>query len=325
MSLNEVVIIRVEASNAIGFGHMVRCFALADELSMHARVVFVTKSDSVITACKERGLNCFLFKKDVDAIKYLRKNNHSHINFRIVIDTKSNYTLREVSELQSECLGIYFIENTSPGTMHADRIIYPAAHFDYDSVYGSLDFSLPPERLIYGEEFVIIRKELKEYANHSDGGLVVTTGASDPCGVMLELDKVIASLGIKANFLIGEKFDFILKESGRVFGSKYLNYDYKLIANAETVISTFGVSVYESIFLKKPTISIAHSYENAFGSRMLAEKLDMVEDLGYYKDLNPSQLQLALDRVSQVEQPQNSFKIDVKGAMRISKIILGYD
>jgi spore coat polysaccharide biosynthesis protein SpsF len=325
MPLTNLVLMRVEASNAIGFGHMMRCFALANHLLASARVVFITESDSVITACSAKGFESYRFSDDLAAINYLKAQLVAGVHLKLVVDTKRNYSEREVIALKDKCSGVFFIENNSVGTKAADYVIYPAAHFDYEAVYGGLNFSIPTDKLIYGEEFVIIREEISNYSAGSGGGLVVTTGASDPCGVMQVLDEMLVKLGIRARFLIGEKFDFTVSKYGMTIGSKYSQYDYRFIANADVVISAFGVSVYESLFYKKPTISIGHTLENAVGSRILSRKTKMLKDVGYFKDLKPSDLQHVLGNVSGMLDSSDGFKVDGLGVARISKLISGHD
>ena len=325
MHSNDIVILRVEASHSVGFGHMTRCFALAECLSKKVSVVFFSDSEFVLDECVKRNLIFIKCEDDLRGLEKLWMILPSRKVTGILIDTKKPYSLYDVLLLKDMCRKVYFVENVSQGTLEADRIIFPAGHFDYQNVYGDSDFAMPLEKLIYGEKYVLIRDELIAFEAKNGGGVVVTTGASDPCGLMLILDEFLAKLQIKAHFLIGEKFKFVLPELGIKYGSTYSHYCSSFIAEADIIISAFGVSIYEGLFFKKNIISIAHSIENAQGSRILAQKTPMVKDLGFYKTLNSSALKHAISDFKEVCFDNKMIKIDGFGAERVSEIILHDD
>ena len=325
MHSNNIVILRVEASHSVGFGHMMRCFALARSLSKKVSVVFFSDSEYVFDECVKRNLIFIKCKDDMRGLQQVWTTLPSRKITSILIDTKKPYSLSDVLLLKDLCRKVYFVENVSPGTLGADRIIFPAGHFDYQNVYGDLDFVMPLEKLIFGEKYVLIRDELIACEAKNGGGLVVTTGASDPCGVMLILDELLAKLQIKAHFLIGEKFKFTLPELGKKYGSTYSHYCSTFIAEADIIISAFGVSIYEGLFLKKNIISIAHSLENARGSRIIAQKTPMVKNLGFYKTLDSSALKHAINDLKEVCFDNKMMKIDGFGAERVSEMILRDD
>lgn len=321
MPLSDWVVIRVEASNYIGFGHMVRCFALASSLTKKTNVIFFTDSEFVAEACIKAGFN---FKRCSDDIAGLRELNKENLRIKIlsmVIDTKSEYSADYVNRLKGLCKKIFFIENISRGTELSDGIIFPAAHFDYHSVYGELDFSISSEKLIFGEKYILIRDELKNFSVGSGGGIVVTTGASDPAGVMQVLDKILNDMKIKAHFLLGEKFELPIMKLGKDHGSVYTQYSVEYISKADLIISAFGVSVYESLFFKKPTISVGHNLENAKGSKIISQMTSMVKDLGFVGEINALKLKDALDYFKNITF-ENNLVIDGRGSERISQILL---
>ena len=181
---------------------------------------------------------------------------------------------------------------------------------------------MPKEKIIFGADYVLIRDELQNYKVKSGGGIVVTTGASDPCGVMSRLDQMLAELEIKARFLVGKQFNLSLNRIGYSGHSTYTEYSPKFLASADIIISTFGVTIYEALFFKKPTISIAHSKENAKGSELISEMSNSVKNLGYYEEVCKDELQHSIENFYSLHTSDKEIYIDGLGANRISELIL---
>ena len=109
---------------------------------------------------------------------------------------------------------------------------------------------------------------------------------------------------------------------------KYLkvkDYDVKYIARACSVISTFGSSVTECLYLKKPVLSVAHSIENAHGSSLLSKRSPACIDLGYFKDIEREALIHAIEKYQEPSKEimdwLNEGLIDGKGAKRVKQWI----
>jgi spore coat polysaccharide biosynthesis predicted glycosyltransferase SpsG len=315
---------RVEASYLIGFGHFRRTLAIALKLSEQNRVCFFTESEPVRDACHKNGflvINC----TDDPAGYSTFINIYPNAKIEgIIIDTKSEYSINQVHKLNAVFGNSFFIENTSEGTKLATCIVYPAAHFDYESVYGRLAVDVPHEKILAGPEYVIIRDEIKRHHAKTGGGIVITTGGSDPCNVMQSLSNMITTLEINANFLIGQNFNSIQANAKNTKFCQYSNYCVRQIASADIVICTFGVSVYEALFFRKPVISVAHNLENAIGSKLLSKKYDMIADIGCYSDLSLDVLENAISKFQKPSFQNYKSIIDGDGVDRICEKIKSY-
>ena len=196
-------------------------------------------------------------------------------------------------------------------------------------------------RVKTGPEYVILRDEILELKGqgrhdlHIPLNIVVTTGGTDPEGVLLNLIPWLNEMDLEANILIlvGQAFKF-QDELGYLVDNlpdnfKIIPYSLQDLIKGDIIICTFGVSIYEMIYLQIPTICISHNLENAYGARILKERYGVIENIGYIKDINPQNLYVAITKLlidkvyykNMVKRCNNL--IDGEGAKRVGRIIVG--
>ena len=317
--------IRLDATSSLGFGHLMRCLAISYKLKADFDVIFVVKGVESRNKLDEYDLRIIQITEnncEEDFLLSLASNNPNAI---WIIDTKKQFDEKFLPNLKKNCDVVLLIENLSKNMECADGILFPAAHLDYDI----LKSWLPKEnrdKILTGWKWILLRDEIIN-ASISDikFPLVITTGGSDPNGVFFKIWNLLKGTNTHATFLIGKSF---VNRDKLPVADNFLNiidYDIEHIASAGTVISTFGISIAECLFLKKPVISVGHSYENTIGSEILSRRTPACINLGYFEDITKESL---LNEIDRLKQPNNEIKswlsqdiIDGKGANRVASWI----
>ena len=231
-------------------------------------------------------------------------------------------------------------DNICEGLTECDEIIFPNAHLDKNV----LKEYLSAERINQvktGPEYIILRNEILDLKNkinhnlHYPRNIVVTTSGTDPEGVLLKLIPWLKEIKLKANImiLIGQAFKYKDELEKLIINLpdnfKVLPYSLEEFLEADIVICTFGVSIYEMVYLQIPTICISHSKENAFVARTLKERYGVIEDLGFIENITLQNMHLLIKKLlknktyyQKIIRKCNNL-IDEKGAERIREIIAG--
>lgn len=331
------IVFRCDASSDIGLGHVIRCLTVAKELKRQNHIIFATTEDETNSYIKD--FEIFL-KKDETEEAFLERTNSILNPDIIVIDKKYPYTLSFLNQLKQNKTKIVMLDNICEGLSVSDEIIFPNAHLDKNLLKKYLSRE-QIERVKTGPDYVIIRDEILAFKNpvshdlHTPPNIVVTTGGTDPEGVLIRLIPWLKEMDLKANILIlvgqGFKFQKGLEHLTDNLPDNFhvIPYSLQELIKGDIVICTFGVSIYEMIYLQIPAICISHSVENAQGARILKERYGVIDDMGYIKDINPHNLYMAIIRLltdkgyytNMVERYGNL--IDGKGAKRAGQIIVG--
>jgi len=335
------IVFRCDASPDIGLGHLIRCLAVAKELQSQHQIIFATIKDGTNSHIKDNGFEMFFKEKDETEEAFLIRINAVLKPEVIVIDKKYPYSIDCLKEFKQNNIKIIMIDNVCEGLPRCDEIIFPNAHLDK----GILKKYLPEKqinRVKTGPEYVILRDEilaLKEKINnnlHNHQNIVVTTGGTDPEGVLFKLIPWLKEMKLKANILIliGQAFKY-KNELKKIIinlpdNFQILSYSLEEFLKADIVICTFGISIYEMVYLQIPTICISHSRGNARSAKILEERYGVIEDVGFIKNLTPQNLYLVIKKLlenktyyKKIVKKCSSNLIDGNGVKRISNVIMG--
>jgi spore coat polysaccharide biosynthesis predicted glycosyltransferase SpsG len=334
------IVFRCDASPDIGLGHLIRCLAVAKELQKQNQIIFATTKDDMISYIKEVGFRIIFKEKDETEEKYLKRLNNIIYSNIVVIDKKYLYSIESLNDFKQNNIRIVMLDNICPGLSECDEIIFPNAHLDKNVLKKYL-LAERINQVKTGPEYIILRDEilaLKEKFNnnlHNPLKIIVTTGGTDPEGVLLKLIPWLKEMNLKANILIliGQAFKY-KNELEKIIinlpdNFKVLPYSLEEFIKVDIVICTFGVSIYEMIYLQIPTICISHNRENTQSTKILKERYNIFEDLGYYEKITSKILYSAITKLlNDKKYHKNILKrfenlIDGKGAYRVGQIIIG--
>ena len=334
------IIFRCDASSDIGLGHLIRCLTVAKELQSQYQIIFATTKDDTNLNIKNNNFSIFLKAKDESEEVFLERIKSILKPDIIVLDKKYPYSIDCLRGLKQNNIRTVMFDNICPGLSECDEIIFPNAHLDkcilkkYLSEKQINQIKTGPDYVILGDEILALKDKINRNF-HNPQNIVVTTGGTDPEGVLLKLIPWLKEMKLKANILIliGQAFKY-KEELEKIIVNlpdnfRILPYSLKELLKADIVICTFGVSIYEMIYLQIPTICIAHSKENAQGAKILKERYNVIEDMGFIESLNPQNLHISIKKllVNKIYYQNISRKcsniIDGKGAKRIGEIIVG--
>ena len=313
---------RVDATASLGFGHMMRCLAVAYELVNDFKVVFVVRGIESERELEKYDFEIIQMSEKVNEENFLLSLSSKNPDGIWIIDTKKQFHEKFLPTLKENCDVLLLIENLSKNMDYADGILFPAAHLDFDT----LDSWLPKEKrnkVLTGWDWILLRSEIIGASILNPKiPLAITTGGSDPSGVFFKIWELLKGTNIHATFLIGNSF---INRDKLPDADNFLNifdYDIKHIASAGTVISTFGISVAECLFLKKPVISIGHSYENAIGSEILSRRTPACINLGYFEDITREALVNEIEKLQQPNKEITSwFSQDIIDGQGVNRVV----
>jgi spore coat polysaccharide biosynthesis protein SpsF len=339
-SLRIKIVFRCDASKEIGLGHLIRCLTVANKLRGQNCIVFATTKDGTNSYIRAGNFEVLLKKNNVTEEIFLDRTVSIVKPDIIVIDKKYPYRSTFIKHLKQNKTKIVMLDNICEGLSACDEIVFPNAHLDKNLLKKYL-LQEQIGGVKTGPEYVILRDKILALKNkithniHTPPNIIVTTGGTDPEGVLIKLIPLFMEMNMKANFLIlvGQAFKF-KNELEYLTGNlpnnfQILSYSPQELIKGDIAVCTFGVSIYEMIYLQIPTICISHTVENAYGARILEEKYGIIENIGYFKDVNQQDLYVAITKLLKDKKyyknmvKRCSDMIDGDGAKRVGKIITG--
>lgn len=335
------ILFRVDGYPEIGLGHFVRSIAIASGLrdKTPLNIIFAgTFSENTKDSLKNKGFQFISPDKNEDEQSFINRANTIANSSLIFIDNLYPYSEEFIIDLRSKVRLVLF-HNLCPGAYYADAFILPSAHHP-DKILKDSSWKKNKVAFFSGLEYIpinehIIKQRNKSFSKRKIKQISITTGGSDPKGVMLKLLKWINAFGIqnvKFKALIGSSF-INIKELNELLPQLspdilVKDFNYQDLVYSDLVISTFGVTSYELIYMGIPFISVSHAEKNAEGSKILSAKHPLIKDLGIIDNLQQIDFKNALHEVLANPDLKDSFLklsnelMDDKGINRIISVIL---
>ncbi|MFC1521630.1 hypothetical protein ACFL6Y_04395 [Elusimicrobiota bacterium] len=226
-------------------------------------------------------------------------------------------------------------QNECEGMFESDYAIFPSAHLS-DGVIGDQRWAKAHSKLMHGPDYIIVNEQVRGMKNNDSNSvphIAITTGASDPGGILLELIKWLNESNITVNVKILFGFDFCFRAELESMCSlvkptiEVKEFNYKDLLSATLAVSTFGVTPYELIYANIPVITLGHIQKNSIGGETLQRRYGCNYHLGLFQGVDREQF------ISTVELLWNSSEtllamkkkqknlIDGKGLERVGKLI----
>jgi len=329
------IFFRVDASQKVGLGHLIRSLLVAKTIRQKYKdteITFLTNNYQYAISKIKNSAFKYITTSDQTEEEFLIQHCIKRGVDVLFIDKLYNYSEDFIQKLTTHIKVVMF-HNLCDGGHLSDAFILPAAHVDPQIINDS-KLSNSQAKFYEGMDFVVLNEKItnlgKSKNNKDITNLVITTGGSDPSGVMLKvLDWInqFDNSSLKVYALIGETFIHYEKIESlkKELKSNIIitPYDVSYFKDADIAISTFGVSTYEMIYLGLVVLSIGHCEQNAKGSRVLAERCDQLIDLGNIENLSLEEFNIglrnALNKLN--TRPVNYCSMDGYGVNRVAEII----
>jgi UDP-2,4-diacetamido-2,4,6-trideoxy-beta-L-altropyranose hydrolase len=334
------IVFRVDSGNGIGWGHMMRCFSLAEAFSSkNVKISFISRklSGSLCKFIEENGYDVhYLPNKDLewknDAEKTIKIINNLDPVDWLVVD---NYELNDTWEtiLKPYTKKIMVIDDMTKRKHNCDLILDQNFYENMKKCYDGL-IPVNCKKLI-GPKFALLRKDflrIRKNLRKRDGKIkriLVSFGSSDPTN---EITKVIEAINKLDNKQI--KIDLVLgipnKTSKNIdkFFSKKLNITChyqstkiaQLMEKADLSIGSGGSTTWERCCLGLPSI-VSISADNQKKLTEAVAKNGCSINLGFVNKLSSRDYQKAItniDSLTLIRMSQKCIKlVDGNGIYRV--------
>jgi len=341
----KIIFIRVDSSTKIGYGHLIRCLALADTLKKSFKINFICTNlnGNLISQICKKNFEVFRFntksqrinvKKDAEkTISIIKK--HRNKKSLLILDS---YILSQEWEnrVKPYVKRLIVIDDLMDRKHSCDLIIDQNLHTQMNSLYTK---SVPKNCIkLLGPDYAILRNQFiaqRKYAKIRSlpiKNILVSFGGTDNENHTLHALTSLKKLNSDVNVNVVTGTANIGKKIIKNFCKKNFNYNYfeqvenmaKLMQVADLCIGSSGTTTWERCCVGLPAIAIVTSNDQKDIASAVSKnkciinlgkikKSDNVNYVRLMKNLKNSELQ---------NMSRNCMKlVDGKGAARISKYI----
>ena len=339
------VVMKVDSGKEIGWGHMMRCFSLAETLrTKNVEVSFISRklSGHLGKFIEENGFNVhYLPNKEIrleeDAKKTIKIINKLNSIDWLIID---NYKLDKKWEsvLRPYVKKIMVIDDMTKREHECDLILDQNLYKNMTKCYDGLiplncKKLIGPKFALLRQEFRQIRKNLRKH-NGEIKRILVSFGSNDPTDETMKVLNSIKYIGnkqVNVDLILGasDKSSKNIKKtcskiSNITCHDQTMNIS-QLMKKSDVSIGAGGSTTWERCCLGLPSI-VSIGAENQRELTEAVSKKGCIINLGWAKDQSSKEYQKAiknLDRSSLVTMSQKCLKlVDGNGVYRVVDVLL---
>lgn len=280
------ILFRVDAGGKVGLGHFYRSITLARKLKEDGhKVVFSFIMSPFWSAQIQAGFDFLMLplleaKTEEETYLYIK----SHCIDIYYVDAILDFSNEFLERLREICK-VVFYQNMSAAAPCADIFIYPSlrSNPDFFSLFNNYS------TIYRGLKYVIFHPDIflmtrKEWFSGRLRNIAVSAGGSDPLNTLYHIYKIVKNKNFQAyqfTFFYGN--DYIFKSNipkNLPSNIKFQEFNHQEILLSNVLLTTFGVSTYEFLYLKMPVIAYGHQIDNAIASNELAMNTGALISLG---------------------------------------------
>jgi len=334
--MSEKVVIRADGSNGRGYGHVVRCTALAQALKAKgAEPVFVMKEEQGMefvkdkfTAIKIKGAS---LEKDLVQTKEIVQET----NAVAVVTDSYDFDEKYLAGLSTGNMKVVTVDDLNKLKE------YPVAIVVNQNIYAKeMNYSFGGRTLL-GTEYAMIRKDFLETKGEAGGNTVpkvlVSAGGSDFNNVAAKAARAFAGMPEKFEpvFVLGKKTEEkkAIYEALHGWGNSFRVEEWVedmplLMKSCDFALSAAGTSIYELAFCGTPTLTAVQA-DNQEGIAEGMEEAGFSLNLGRAEEITEEGIQkyvkkMLKDKDMVLKMAENGRQlVDGAGAQRVAKAILG--
>lgn len=297
--INKNILIRCDASQTIGLGHITRCLVLANEFKKSGNNIFfaIKNNELAIEKIKDEQFDMIIASDDnFDYFKWIVDIIEQQKIDIFIGDIRDGFPIELISYMKNKNILTVAIDEPSDYAKECDMCFYPP--------HANIDKTKYKGKVYQGLEYVILRPEFYEKfekVKNKIPNVLVMMGGTDAYNLTLPVIKKIDTC--KENFeiklILSEKHKDIdvLNKFAKISKHKVIIYNKvenmaSFLNNIDFAISQFGTVAYEYLIKNIPANYIHNDKEdkciyNYFLNNSYAI-LDSIDNINVDKLLNLS-------------------------------------
>jgi UDP-2,4-diacetamido-2,4,6-trideoxy-beta-L-altropyranose hydrolase len=312
--LEELLIIRVDASTDIGTGHVMRCLALAQAWQdSGGSAIFVMRMESpaLVDRLTSEGMKVYYLSAEPGSSEDARQTAdlaHDTGSEWVVVDGYHFHSDYQKAIKGSNLRLLFIDDNGHEDHYYADIVLNQNLHAN-EEMYRNRELYT---KLLLGTRYVLLRREFRFWRGWMREipdvarKILITFGGSDPENVTLKVIQALQQLeviGLEVLVVVGAgnpKYEELNTEL------KCSKYDIRLESNvlnmsnlmawADIAISAGGSTSWELAFMGLPSIILVMA-ENQLSVAERLGKIGFAINLGWYKDIKLDEISKNLLRI----------------------------